>query len=65
MIPEPFSSAVYFHRDLNPKKNTEIRFSEAPQGMPLARYIKMMKVPEIKDINIIGTPRLMQKKDIA
>ena len=31
----------------------------------MARYNKRMKIHGLKDINIVGTPRLMQSKDIS
>jgi glycylpeptide N-tetradecanoyltransferase len=64
VFPMPFSAAPYFHRSLNPKKNVETGFSSLPQGEPLARYCKRMKIHGPEDINVRGTPRLMQSKDI-
>lgn len=64
VIPHPFSFAPYLHRSLNPKKNVETGFSTLPSNEPLARYVKRMKIHGLKDIDLIGTPRLMESKDI-
>lgn len=64
LLPTPFSKAMYYHRSLNPKKLVETGFSALPRNTPLSRYCKMFKTPELSQINLIGTPRLMQEKDI-
>jgi glycylpeptide N-tetradecanoyltransferase len=46
VIPKPFSKTTYWHRSLNPKKLIDVRFSSLPQGMPKARYLKMLKLPK-------------------
>ena len=33
--------------------------------MPMARYIKLYKLPDEDEIAIVGRPRLMQKSDFA
>ena len=45
-IPTPFTGATYWHRSLNPKKLVDVRFSCLPSGTPMARYIKMHKLPQ-------------------
>ena len=45
-IPTPFTGATYWHRSLNPKKLVDVRFSSLPSGTPMARYIKMHKLPQ-------------------
>ena len=40
-IPTPVSNATYWHRNLNPKKLVEVRFSSLPPGTPMARYLKL------------------------
>jgi glycylpeptide N-tetradecanoyltransferase len=61
VIPTPIAATTYYHRSLNPKKLVEVGFSSKPAGTPMARYMKMHKVPENTT-----TPglRAMQKKDV-
>jgi hypothetical protein len=46
---------------LNPKKLTEVGFSQKPKNMPMSRYVKMHKVQE--DTDIVGI-RKMEAKDV-
>lgn len=46
VIPKPFCKTTYWHRSLNPKKLIDVRFSSLPQGMPMARYLKVLKLPK-------------------
>lgn len=64
LIPTPFAKAMYYHRSLNPKKLVETGFSHIPNNMPLARYVKNFKIPELSNICLVGEPRLMETKDI-
>lgn len=64
IFPTPFTEANYFHRTLNPKKNIETGFSSLAANETMAKYIKKMKIHEMKDINLIGEPRLMESKDL-
>ena len=59
------AKATYYHRSLNAKKLVEIGFNNLPPNMPMARYVKMHKVPTESEVNIIGEPRVMVKKDIG
>lgn len=45
MIPLPISKTTYWHRSLNPKKLVEVGFSSLPPNMPMARYVKLLKLP--------------------
>ena len=54
VIPTPLTTASYYHRSLNPKKLVETGFSGLPVGVPMARYLKLNKLPLEKTINIIG-----------
>lgn len=63
-FPTPFTDANYFHRSLNPKKNIETGFSSLASNETMAKYVKKMKLHEMKDINLIGEPRLMTSKDL-
>jgi glycylpeptide N-tetradecanoyltransferase len=44
VFPMPFTATPYFHRHLNPKKNVETGFAQLPQGEPMARYCKRLKI---------------------
>ena len=63
-FPTPFTEANYFHRTLNPKKNIETGFSALAPQETMAKYMKKVKLPDIKDVNLIGEPRLMTTKDL-
>ena len=63
-FPTPFSEANYFHRSLNPKKNIETGFSSLAAQETMAKYVKKQKIHDMKDINLIGEPRLMTSKDL-
>ena len=65
VIPTPLATTNYYHRSLNPKKLIDIGFSSLPTGVPMARYLKMQKLPKESDINIVGNVREMTKKDIS
>ena len=58
-FPTPFTEANYFHRTLNPKKNVETGFSSLAANETMAKYVKKMRLNELKDISLIGEPRLM------
>jgi glycylpeptide N-tetradecanoyltransferase len=62
VIPKPIAKTTYWHRSLNPKKLVEVGFSSLPPNTPMARYIKLLKVPA--ETTIPGI-RPMAKKDIA
>lgn len=44
VIPKPITTACYYHRSLNTKKLVEVGFNSLPQGMPMARYVKLQKI---------------------
>jgi glycylpeptide N-tetradecanoyltransferase len=46
LIPVPISKTTYWHRSLNPKKLVEVGFSSLPAGTPMARYTKLLKLPD-------------------
>ncbi len=62
-MPKPIATATYWHRSLNPKKLVEIGFNALPPKMPMARYVKLHKVPKESDLSIRGVVREMQAKD--
>mmetsp|Transcript_25131 Transcript_25131/g.24590 ORF Transcript_25131/g.24590 Transcript_25131/m.24590 type:complete len:262 (-) Transcript_25131:41-826(-) len=64
VIPKPISSTNYYHRNINTKKLVEVGFSALPSGTPMARYVKMNKLPRMEDIHLIGTVRPMEMKDV-
>lgn len=61
LIPLPISKTTYWHRSLNPKKLVEVGFSSLPPNMPMARYVKLLKLPN--ETSIKGL-RPMNKGDI-
>ena len=65
LVHKDIAKATYYHRSLNAKKLVEIGFNTLPAGIPMARYVKMHKVPSASEVNIIGEPRPMVKKDIG
>lgn len=65
VIPRPVATTTYYHRSLNPKKLVEVGFSSLPVGVPMARYLKMQKLPKESEIFLIGNVREMTKKDIS
>ena len=63
-MPKPIATANYYHRSLNPKKLVDVGFSSLPAGTPMARYQKLLKLPKINDLNVIGEVREMTEKDV-
>jgi glycylpeptide N-tetradecanoyltransferase len=61
VIPTPITATTYWHRSLNPKKLVEVGFSSLPSKTPMARFIKIYKLPN--ETSIVGF-RPMEKKDI-
>ncbi len=61
MIPLPISKTTYWHRSLNPKKLVEVGFSSLPPNMPMARYVKLLKLPTESSIKGL---RPMNKGDV-
>ena len=61
LIPLPFSKTTYWHRSLNPKKLVEVGFSSLPASTPMARYVKLLKLPN--ELSIKGI-RQMTKQDV-
>lgn len=61
MIPTPITAATYWHRSLNPKKLIETGFSSLPNNTPMARYLKIHKLPA--EPSIVGM-KPMEKKHV-
>lgn len=59
VVPRPVATATYWHRSLNAKKLVEVGFSQLPKNMPMARYLKMHKLPKESELTIIGEVREM------
>ncbi|KAI0929124.1 hypothetical protein AcW1_006153 [Taiwanofungus camphoratus] len=53
LLPTPVSVARYYHRCLDIRKLVDVRFTQVPPTMTLARMIRLYKVPE--------RPRLLQQ----
>jgi glycylpeptide N-tetradecanoyltransferase len=47
LLPKPIAKCRYWHRSLNPKKLTEVKFSHIPRGTTLSSLIKKYKVPKV------------------
>lgn len=50
VIPTPFSTCRYYHRNLNPTKLVDIGFSPQPRHMTMARLIKQYAVGTVPRI---------------
>ena len=61
VIPSPIAATTYFHRSLNPKKLIDVNFSSLPAKTPMARYLKIQKLPN--DTSTVGI-RPMESKDV-
>lgn len=61
VIPMPFAKTTYWHRNLNPKKLIDVGFSSLPQNQTMARYTKLLKLP---DQPTIPGVRPMEAKDL-
>ena len=61
LIPLPICKTTYWHRSLNPKKLVEVGFSSLPPQTPMARYVKILKLPN--EVTIKGL-RPMGKQDV-
>lgn len=46
MLPTPIAQARYYHRNLNPKKLIDVKFSSLPQNHKLSTHIKLYTLPE-------------------
>ena len=60
VIPTPIAATTYYHRSLNPKKLVDVGFSHLPAKTPMARYIKLQKLPNSTSIPGL---RPMETKD--
>lgn len=45
-LPTPFTTAQYWHRNLNPQKLVEVKFSYMPAGTTMANFTKLHKLPK-------------------
>ena len=43
-MPTPFGTAQYWHRNLNPKKLVEVRFSFKPANQNMAQFVKLHRL---------------------
>ena len=51
LLPTPFSQARYYHRNLNFKKLTEVRFSYLPPNQKLSVHEKLYELPECRELS--------------
>uniref|UniRef100_A0A2P2I4Z4 Glycylpeptide N-tetradecanoyltransferase n=2 Tax=Hirondellea gigas TaxID=1518452 RepID=A0A2P2I4Z4_9CRUS len=61
MLPRPVSSCRYWHRNLNPKKLIEVKFSHLGKNMTMQRTLRLYKLP---DKPITQGFRKVTKKDL-
>jgi len=61
LIPLPISKTTYWHRSLNPKKLVDVGFSSLPPNTPMARYVKLLKLPNEPTMKGL---REMRKSDV-
>ena len=45
-LPTPYGTAQYWHRNLNPKKLVDVKFSFKPSNQNMALFIKVHKLPK-------------------
>lgn len=57
----PFAKTTYWHRNLNPKKLIDVGFSSLPQNQTMARYKKLLSLP---DQPTLPGVRPMEPKDM-
>lgn len=46
VLPQPVSSCRYWHRNLNPKKLIEVKFSHLGKNMTMQRTLRLYKLPD-------------------
>lgn len=61
VLPRPISRAQYHHRNLNPKKLIDVKFSHLGPNMTMARTIKLFKLPSEPQLPGI---RAMKQEDV-
>ena len=61
LIPTPITGATYWHRNLNPKKLVEVRFSSKPAKMNMGAFMKMHSLPRE---SVWPQLRLMEPEDV-
>ncbi|KAA0194228.1 hypothetical protein HAZT_HAZT000760 [Hyalella azteca] len=61
LLPQPVSSCRYWHRNLNPKKLIEVKFSHLRHNMTMQRTLKLYKLP---DQPLTPGYRRVTKKDL-
>ena len=64
-MPTPFCTSHYMNRFINSKKLVEIKYTNKPPNMKMKQFEDRYKLPDRNSINIIGTVRAMEKRDIS
>ena len=64
-MPTPFCTSHYMNRFINSKKLVEIKYTNKPPNVSMKQFEKRYELPERKGIEIEGTIRKMEKKDIS
>lgn len=63
VVPSPFTTSTYHHRNLNPKKLVEVGFTALPKNYPMAKFIKKYQLDEEKEHELKGCVRPFEAKD--
>jgi len=63
-FPTPFARCNYYNKYLNHKKLVDVRYTGLG-NLTMQQFIKRYKLPDPKTINIEGSIRVMEKKDIS
>ena len=63
MLPTPIAQARYYHRNLNPKKLIDVKFSALPPTHKLSTHIKLYSLPEKPTLKEGYSLRKAEEKD--
>ena len=63
--PTPFATSHYMNRFLDPKKLVDVHYCLKPPNMNMDQFVKLYRLPKPDMINIEGSIRSMQKKDVT
>ena len=64
-MPTPFATCHFMNRFINSKKLVEIKYTNKPHNMTFPQFEKRYRMPDKKGINLKGSVRLMEKRDIT
>lgn len=64
-MPTPFCTSHNMNRFIKPKRLVEIKYTNKPENMKMKQFEDRYKLPDKSTINLLGTVRKMEKKDIS